>query len=90
METGRVLFAVRAEFLYIAHVSCFSFGRAVVQAGSRRAVTVQARVRSQVTACGICGGQSGTEAGFSPSASGFPRQYQPMLHTHLHIGITPV
>jgi hypothetical protein len=39
-------------------------GRAIAQAVSRRLPTAMARVRAQVKSCGICGGQSGTEAGF--------------------------
>jgi hypothetical protein len=38
--------------------------RAIAQAVSRRLPTAAARVRAQVRSCGICGGQSGTEAGF--------------------------
>jgi hypothetical protein len=44
----------------------------MAQAVSRRPLSVEARVRSQVNPCGICGGQSGTETGFSPSTSVSP------------------
>jgi hypothetical protein len=39
-------------------------GRAIAQAVSRRLPTAEARVRAKVRSCGICGGQSGTGAGF--------------------------
>jgi hypothetical protein len=42
----------------------FSPERAIVQAVSPRLPTTAARVRAQVRSCGICGGQSGTRAGF--------------------------
>jgi hypothetical protein len=38
--------------------------RVIVQAVSHRLSTVAARVRSQVRSSGICGGQSGSRAGF--------------------------
>jgi hypothetical protein len=50
-------------------------GRAMAQAVSRRLPTAEARVRSQVSQCGICGGQSGTGTVFSPSTSFFPCQF---------------
>jgi hypothetical protein len=53
----------------------YSFGRAMPQAVSRRPVTAEARVRSRVSPCGICGGQSGTGTGFFPSTSVFPCQF---------------
>jgi hypothetical protein len=39
-------------------------GRAMAQAVSRRPLTAEARVRSRVSPCGICGDQSGTGTGF--------------------------
>jgi hypothetical protein len=53
-------------------------GRAMAQAVSRRPPTAEGRVRSWLGLCGICGGQSGTRTGFSPSASVFPCQF----HSH--------
>jgi hypothetical protein len=47
----------------------------MVQAVSRRPPTAEARVRSRVSPCGICGGQSGAVTGFSPSTSVFPCQF---------------
>jgi hypothetical protein len=52
-----------------------SEGRAIAQVVSRRSLTAEARVRAPVNPCGVCGGQSGTGTGFSPSSSGFPCQY---------------
>jgi hypothetical protein len=40
------------------------FGRSIAQAANRRLPTSAARVRARVRSCGICGGQSGTGAGF--------------------------
>jgi hypothetical protein len=42
---------------------------------SRRPLTAEARVRSRVSPCGICSGQSGTGTGFSPSPAVFPCQF---------------
>jgi hypothetical protein len=39
-------------------------GRAIAKAVSRRLPIASAQVRAQVRSCGICGGQSGTGAGF--------------------------
>jgi hypothetical protein len=41
-----------------------TWGRAIAQAVSRRLPIAAARVRAVVRSCGICGGQSGTGAGF--------------------------
>jgi hypothetical protein len=47
----------------------------MAQGVSRRPLTADSRVRSQVSPCGICGGQSGNGTGFSPSTSVFPCQF---------------
>jgi hypothetical protein len=47
-------------------------GRAMAQAVSRRPPTAEAWVRSRVSPCGICVGQSGTGTGFFPEYFGFP------------------
>jgi hypothetical protein len=47
--------------------SKYRYGRAMAQAVSRRPLTAETRVRSRVSSCEICGGQSGTGTGFSPS-----------------------
>jgi hypothetical protein len=47
----------------------------MAQAVSRRPLTAEARVRSLVSSCGICGGQSGTGTCFSTSTSVFPCQF---------------
>jgi hypothetical protein len=50
-------------------------GRAMGQAVSRKPPTAEARVRSRVSTCAICGGQCGTGTGFSASSSAFPCQF---------------
>ena len=62
-------------FKYNARSFFFSAGPTMAQAFSRRPVTTEAPVRSQVSPCEICGGQSGTGTGFSSSTSLFPCQY---------------
>jgi hypothetical protein len=56
--------------------------RATAQVVSRRLLTVEAQVRSQGSACEICGGQSGTGTGFSP-VSMIP------LLLHIHSCVSP-
>jgi hypothetical protein len=50
-------------------------GRVMAQAVSRRPLTAEALARFRISPCGICGGQSGTGTGFSPSTSDFPCQF---------------
>jgi hypothetical protein len=50
-------------------------GRAMAQAVIRRPLTAEARFRSRVSPCGICGGQSGIGTGFSLSTSVFRCQF---------------
>jgi hypothetical protein len=47
----------------------------MAQAASRRSLTAEARFRSRVSPCRVCGGQSGTGIGFSPNTSVFLCQF---------------
>jgi hypothetical protein len=60
----------------------------MAQAVSRRPLTAESRVRTRVNPCGICGGQSGTGTGFSPSSSVSPVNIPStvVLHTHITSG----
>jgi hypothetical protein len=62
-------------------------GRAMAQTVSRRPPNAEARVRARVSPFGICGGQSDTGTGFSPSSSISPVSIiPPGLHTRNHLG----
>jgi hypothetical protein len=54
----------------------------MAHAASRLFLTVETRVRAQVSPCEISGGQSLTGTGFSPSFSVFPCQYHSPLIIH--------
>jgi hypothetical protein len=51
--------------------------RAMAQAVSLRPLTLEVQVLAPVSACGICGGQSGTGTTFTPSASVSPADIIP-------------
>ena len=51
----------------------------MAQAVGRRTVTAEVSVQSQVSPCDICGGQSATEAAFSPITSVSPVNIIPPL-----------
>jgi hypothetical protein len=57
----------------------------MAQVVSSRPLTAEARVRARVNPCGICGGQSVTGTGFSPSSSVFPCQYHSTVALQTHI-----
>jgi hypothetical protein len=57
----------------------------MAQVVSRRSLTAEARVRTRVNPCGICGGQCDTGTGFSPSLSVFPCQYHSSIALRTHI-----
>jgi hypothetical protein len=60
-------------------------GRTMAQAVSCRPLTAEVRLRARVNPCVICGGQSGTGTGFSPSSSVFPCQYHSAVALQTHI-----
>jgi hypothetical protein len=75
----RVTIAITCQVLtrcmnvsYVGQEQGNTQGRAIAQAVSRWLTTAAARVRAPVWSCGICGGPSGTRAGFLPSASVSP------------------
>jgi hypothetical protein len=57
----------------------------MVQAVSQQPLATEAQVHAWVCPCGICGGQSGTGTGSSPSSTVFPHQYHSTMVLHPHI-----
>jgi hypothetical protein len=57
----------------------------MAQVVSRWPLTAEARVRVRVDPCGICGGQSGTGAGFSPISSVFSCKYHSTIDPYSSI-----
>jgi hypothetical protein len=63
-------------------------GRDMAQVVNRRHLTADGRVSAWVNSCGICGGQSGTGTGFSPSSSVLSIYHSTVtLQTHIIWGI---
>jgi hypothetical protein len=60
-------------------------GRDTAQVVSCRPLTAEARVLARVNPRGICGGQSGTGTGFSPSSLVFSCQYHSTVALQTHI-----
>jgi len=76
-ETVCVYSAVRTESLTDIQVNL-----AMVQAVSWRTLIAEVQVRSQIIQCEICGGQSGSGTGFSPTNVVFPCQYHSINATY--------
>jgi len=62
-----------------------SFVQVIDDAFSRRPLTAEALIRSQVSPCEICGGKVGTGTWFPRSTSGFPVVIPPILHADLYL-----
>jgi hypothetical protein len=75
IATRCVYYAVQTEALNTIHVNFIFTDGAMGQAVSRRPLTVEARVRSQVSPREICGGRSGTGIGFPPEYLAFSCEY---------------
>ena len=82
-------------FKHYSHSSSFQTCRATTQADSRRPLTADARVQSQVRSFEIYGGQSGTGTGlfFPPSISSFSlsvsfHKYSMLIFIYLYVPLT--
>jgi len=79
-SSGRPIFAMETPCVHQEKEICFFIpfnfkGPVMSWAVSRRHLKAEAWVRSQFNPCEICGGQSDTATGFSPSTSDFSCQY---------------
>jgi hypothetical protein len=66
-------------------ISFNSIGRTVAQGLSCRPLSAESRVLAQVSHCGICGGQSGIESGFTSSYLVFTCKYYFTVALHSYI-----
>ena len=75
VEQGALVFQSNMQSLNVKAGGTYSNtvrrDRAMCQVASRRVVISEARVRSQASQCVVCGWQSGTGTGLSPSTRGF-------------------
>jgi hypothetical protein len=63
----------------------------MAQAVNRWSLTAEAWVRARFIPCGICGGQSGTGTGVSPSSSfSLVSIISPVLRTPMYLGNGPL
>jgi hypothetical protein len=70
-ETKMTIARTRNSQIVLYSTNLVPLGHAMAQVVSRRPLTEEAQVHARVNPCGICGGQSGTGTGFSPSSSVF-------------------
>ena len=87
-ETDYVYCTVRSESLSIFSLNFGPKRRAMPQAVSRQSLTAEVSVRSQVSQCEFCGGQSAL-ASFAPGVLRFPpvSVIPTMLHADLYLRV---
>jgi hypothetical protein len=73
------------EFMLYQNEELLVKSHSVVQAVSCWPVTAEAGLQSQVSPCGICGGQISTGTRFSLSTSGLSSQYYSTVAVYLPI-----
>jgi len=91
LETQRVLCEGGTEYIYRSKTNFILCWPCYTQAASRRPVTEEAKVRSQVSPCEIYSGQCSKGKGFSLSTPVFPCQDYSTSTPHflcLHVALT--